>query len=709
MIPCSQIPFVMKRSYTLLLLLFAASTLFAATGGPDQYGYIWKDSDEPGGPVYSWIDITTTGTAITDLADDNLHGPIIMAGNMPYYWYDVKKVWVASNGYVAFNGGNISANFPLLPAAGGTDNYMAVLMSDLTFTGAGNPGQCFVKDEPTQFIVSWINVPFWSVTSPGYTGSNTFQLILNKADSTITMQYQSTSGVTTSNGPIIGIESITGSIGLARTQSLMPAAGYAVRFYNPATPLLQVKDAAVEWVGEEGTGGTTMAMGASLALATKVQNTGNQLLAPFTLVSKVISASGQTVVTETLTVDSLQPNGTVEPPLAQAFVPAATGTYRHQVTLSGITGELVTTNNVMEREVVVYSPTANITNVSWAGPMDDGTGLAWNGGDGGIGAYIIPPFLPCQITGTTVRISSNAGSNFCMKVYDDDGVDGAPGTLLDSVMVSAADGGAGDHVYPLNTPVQVTQGGYYVVWYMVGPNVNIAVDNVGPFSLRCYEVLGGAWSEYRDRVIADFHLGLQIQQAPFLDVGVVGLIGINNGQLITSSTTVQALVRNYGNTPASGFPVNYSFANGPVVTQNYTGNNIAPGNSAIITFTQPFVPVEDETGAFCAWTSASADTHGQNDTACVNVNVLVGIRELGLVDVVMLPNPASDRVAMEGTPKGNMTFQIMDVQGRRVMAGERFSEGTRWSVDVRALADGAYVLRGVMGATVFQGRFVVQH
>jgi lipid-A-disaccharide synthase-like uncharacterized protein len=64
---------------------------------------------------------------------------------------------------------------------------------------------------------------------------------------------------------------------------------------------------------------------------------------------------------------------------------------------------------------------------------------------------------------------------------------------------------------------------------------------------------------------------------------------------------------------------------------------------------------------------------------------------------------------MEGTPKGNMTFQIMDVQGRRVMAGERFSEGTRWSVDVRALTDGAYVLRGVMGATVFQGRFVVQH
>lgn len=699
----------MKRSYTLLLLFFAASTLFAASGGPDQYGYIWKDSNEADGPVYSWIDITTTGTAITDLADDNLHGPIIMSSNMPYYWYDAKKVWVASNGYVAFNGGNIAANFPALPAAGGTDNYVAVLMSDLTYTGAGNPGQCFVQDEATQFIVSWINVPFWSVNAPGYTGSNTFQLILNKVDSTITMQYQSTSGVTGSNGPIIGIESITGSIGLARSQSLMPTAGYAVRFYNPATPLLQVKDASVDWVGEPGTGGVTMAVGATLPLATRIQNTGNQPLIPFTLVSKVISASGQTILTETLTVDSLQPNGTVEPVLTQAFVPSAAGTYKHQITLSGISGELVTTNNILEREVVVYSPTANVNLVSWAGLTDDGLGLAWNGGDGGIGVYIMPPFYPCQITGTTVRISSNAGSDFCMKVYDDDGVDGAPGTLLDSVMVSAANGGVGDHVYPLNTAIQVTQGGYYVVWYMVGPNVNIAVDNVGPFSLRCFEVLGGAWSEYRDRVTSDFHLGLQIQQAPFLDVGVAGLIGISNGQTITAATTVQALVQNYGNTPASGFPVNYSFNNGPVVTQNYTGNNIAPGNSAIMTFTQPLLPTESALGDLCVWTSASTDVLGQNDTACVSVDVLAGIKELDRVELTMLPNPARDLVAVEGMPTGRLAFQVLDVQGRQVLAGERSSQGDRWSLDVRGLREGAYALRCVMGSAVFHGRFVVQH
>lgn len=697
------------RIATLGVALIGPLSLLAAMGGPDQYGYIWKDSDEPGGPVYSWIDITATGIPVTGLADDNTFGPYIMEGNMPYYWYDVKKVWVGSNGYVAFNGGNIAATFPVLPAAGATENYIAAFMTDLTFAGAGNPAQCFLQDEPTRLIISWINVPFWNVAAPGYTGSNTFQLILNKQDSTITVQYQAISGTTSSNGPVIGIESLTGSIGLARSQSLMPAGGYAVRFYNPAVPLLQVTDAAVQWVDVDGTGGTMAAVGANLPLTAQVQNTGNQPLPAFTVTSKVIGPGAQLVLTETVDIPPITPNGTMGVPLLQSFTPVAPGTYTHRVEVSGVAGDLIATNNTMDREMVIYPSNADQVNASWAGPTDNGVGIGWNGGNGGVAAYIIPPFVPCQITGTTVRITSNAGSSFAMMVYDDDGPDGGPGTLLDSTVVPAANGGPGDHVYPLASPVQVAgSGGYYVAWYMLGANVNIAVDAVPPFSLRCYEVLGGAWAEYRDRATSDFHLGLQVQQPPFVDVGVLGLVGINNGQQVANGTTVQALVKNFGNAAITGFPVNYRFGTGSVVSQNYTGTPVSPGNSALVTFTQPLVSASGGSDALCTWTSAAADIHPDNDSSCVNINMPVGIRHWDPAPLKLFPDPAQDFIFIEGLPPGAFIAEMVDANGARQPVRTSGGNSGRCRLDVRNLAPGTYFLRIHALNTVLHARFVKQ-
>ena len=75
----------MNRIVTLSALLLVSVPLFAGSGGPDSYGYTWKDSDEPDGPVYSWIDITTTGTLVTGLGDDNIVGPFTMDTDHPFY------------------------------------------------------------------------------------------------------------------------------------------------------------------------------------------------------------------------------------------------------------------------------------------------------------------------------------------------------------------------------------------------------------------------------------------------------------------------------------------------------------------------------------------------------------------------------------------------------------------------------------------------
>src|ERR1700759_2377774 len=118
-----------------LLLTFAAK---ANSGGPDAFGYTWKDSNDTAGPSYLWYDITSSGQPVGGLGDDNFVGPIQMGFQFPYYWYTESKVWIGSNGYVEFGPGNLAANFPLIPSPGGVNNFVTGIMADMTFLGAGN-------------------------------------------------------------------------------------------------------------------------------------------------------------------------------------------------------------------------------------------------------------------------------------------------------------------------------------------------------------------------------------------------------------------------------------------------------------------------------------------------------------------------------------------------------------------------------------------
>lgn len=687
-------------------------SLFAAQGGPDQYGYTWKDSDEPGGPVYEWIDITTTGTQVTGLADDNIVGPFVLGENFPFYWYSVKKIYIGTNGYVTFTvPGNIAAPFPNIPLGGETDNYVAGFMTDLNFAGVGNPGQLWAYDDLDRTIFSYINVPYWDAAAPElWSGSNTFQIVLDKTDSTITINYQSTPCCSGSNGPMCGIEALNGDIGLQQNFGTYPAANFSVRFYAPVVPLLDIYDASVEWVTDESNGGHSVAVnGTPFPLHAFLRNTGNQTLDPFTVTSQILNENNVQVAVDATNVDGLVPNQTQDVFFANSFVADAPSTYRSVTTLNGVPNESVTSNNSITQEVVAYDTTLLNNDIDWAGQFDDGIGIGWTGGQAGCGAYILPPFYPIYVSHTTCRIMSNFGNvGFTMKVYDDDGPDGSVGTLLDSVYVDAADGQAGDHAYALAQPFMLDSGGLYVQWYMEGQNVNIAQDINPPFSLRSYEVIQGAWANYRDREIADFHLGLRMGFVPAPDAGVGTIDQPDDGQTIGGSTNVRIWIHNYGNVPLTGIPCNYSFNGGSPVTQTYNGPDIAPGDSVLFMFAQPLVPLQQASGPLCAWTSYNNDLTSGNDTTCITINMVVGVQENAAVRLRMSPVPASSDLLIDGMPRAAVRLEVYDMTGALRMERSARNVSGPVRLDVANLADGAYVLRAITDAAQFTGRFEVQ-
>lgn len=695
---------------TLLPILFAgmAASLFAGSGGPDAYGYTWQDNFEPNGPVFNWIDITANGVQVLGLADDNVVGPYVMETNFEYYWYNRKFIWVGSNGYVAFNNGNIASPFPAIPVAGGTNDYITGIMADLNFSGVGNPAQCWFLDDPDYTIISYINVPFWTAVAPSYTGSNTFQIILDKSDSTITVQVLQQSGLTQNNDITIGIESVAGSIGLQHSKNVYPGGNYAIRYTRPTTPLLAVTDVAASWNTEPGSGARFLSRnGASFPLTARVVNIGATLVDPFQVTGTVLNAANQVQTNEVVNVGGLVPTGDHIVDLATPFSPTVAGTYRFRSTVSGVANDLVAANNQLTQELVVVDTTTATQDLRYHGATDDGLGLSWNGGNGGIGIHIVPPYYPAYATHTTLRIVSNPNASaFTMRVYADDGPDGAPGTLLDSVFVPGAQATPGDKVIPMNNPAIIASGGLYVLWYMEGDLVAIARDATAPFSFRTYEVLSGVWAEYRDREATDFFLGLRLSQLPVLDVACEGFFEPSAGGTITSATTVRAFIRNVGNQPLSTVPMRYQYGQNPVVQQTWSGN-LLPGQQTLFSFSQQLNPAVDGLDELCAWADLAGDASAANDTTCISITIITGLEEQFAAPLLVMPNPATDQLRVEGLAPGLWVAELLDATGRSVMQLQHNAGESPLWIAVDHLPAGTYILRAEQGNVVRHAHIVL--
>ncbi|NLI16582.1 MAG: hypothetical protein GX409_09890, partial [candidate division Zixibacteria bacterium] len=178
--------------------------IIANQGGPDAFGYRWLDSNEPGGPVFSWKDISVIGTPIDSLSDDENVGPLPIGFAFNYYGNDFNSFYFCSNGFMSFSSTSTAYSNLSIPNVNAPLNMMAPFWDDLYFPNGGNA--YYYSNNTDSLIVSWVDVPHI-----GSGGPYSFQVIILQ-NGRIVFQYQTINQPDSS--ATIGMQNGNGAIGL---------------------------------------------------------------------------------------------------------------------------------------------------------------------------------------------------------------------------------------------------------------------------------------------------------------------------------------------------------------------------------------------------------------------------------------------------------------------------------------------------------------
>jgi len=155
-----------------------------ASGGPDDYGYIFKDETDSGGPTYNWID--TAGAAIVDIAGDDTFTTVALPFNFSFYGTDYSYCYPSTNGQMGLSSGIRAYSNSALPTINLPANHLCPYWDDLYVDTSSKVVYKTVGTEPNrQFVVIWDSV---RTLSSSY--RLVFEAILSESDNSIIYQYR---------------------------------------------------------------------------------------------------------------------------------------------------------------------------------------------------------------------------------------------------------------------------------------------------------------------------------------------------------------------------------------------------------------------------------------------------------------------------------------------------------------------------------------
>ena len=475
-------------------------------GGPDAFGYKYLDSDTtaPGAPTYNWVSIKGVGTKITTLLDDNTAGPFPIGFQFPCYWYRVNSMIVGSNGYVTFGDAASNASpFHAVPNTARPNNQLAPFLSDLDCSASGSPNGSvwYWSNNSDSFIVEYDSIEFWSTG-----GNNTFQVIVTKADSSITFQYKEQSGQPSSGWGATynqtGIENVSGAIGVNYLAGTTPAnnvihTDLAVRFFPPESTTLQVHDVGVRNAMNDRSGGLFAINTRPFGFWAVAKNYGNQPEAEYQTYFKVQRPNGSVVFSDSMWASASNPGDAESLALANTWRPSTNGTYVIKI-YTKMSGDMLAANDTATVELHVVTMPALLT-------YDSGTptGTTYWNAPGGFGNRFMPPVYPCSIQSARVYMGEvAAASTPTIGIYADNGPGGSPGdTLFDTTVgVSTADW----YTVTPPSPVVIDSGHAFFVCALSDTSGEPAfgMDSVPPISKQSWENTG-VWAPSRDADLSD--------------------------------------------------------------------------------------------------------------------------------------------------------------------------------------------------------------
>jgi subtilisin family serine protease len=157
-------------------------------GGPDPFGYTYRDSRDPDGPPYRWVEIAPQaggrGVELTALrgVDDGHFFPFDLPFTFPFYGADYSELALASNGTIYFENAYLGLGNAPIPSTNGyrVQRFIAHLWDDLVI----DPGAVYYENFGSMLIFEFYQVS--GHQSPGY---GTWQVALF-SNGAILLQYQ---------------------------------------------------------------------------------------------------------------------------------------------------------------------------------------------------------------------------------------------------------------------------------------------------------------------------------------------------------------------------------------------------------------------------------------------------------------------------------------------------------------------------------------